>query len=65
MLLVMEFPAEALKQHRDNFLYVSDKGPSISDIGKTTEEANINIGVGQLPILCCFIFTLFFIQVGC
>ena len=30
MLLVMKFPAEALKQHRENFfLYVSDKGPSI------------------------------------
>ena len=28
----------------------------MNDVGKATEEANINIGLGQLPIMLCFIF---------
>ena len=56
----MEFLAEALKQHSEIFWNVSDKRPSINDVGKATEEANINIGLGQLPIMICFIFIHFF-----
>ena len=55
MLLFMEFSAEALKQHSEIFLNVSDKRPSINDVGKATEEANMKISNHTL-----FYFYFFF-----
>ena len=70
MLLVMEFTAEALKQHSENFLHISDntvvvqRNEGHNCIGdfirsKATEEANIDIGLGQSSCLVLFLFILF------